>query len=139
MAENGDAGHNGHCSGFTEGIERSWGLAMAFEGYPILACMIEEKSMHKGASFEIWNCQCLVLSAACTGSSHIRRRVGLRVRSCCLSFSYLSPSLLNLPFPSKLKQKRNPKHHFSTDSKSCLHIHIAQNRNAQPRLLACFC
>jgi hypothetical protein len=27
---------------------------MASGGYPILACMIEEKSMHMGASFVLW-------------------------------------------------------------------------------------
>jgi hypothetical protein len=54
MVEDGDAGHNGHCGCFTKRIERVWGLQWRLGDTRHWHCMIEEKSMHKGASFVLW-------------------------------------------------------------------------------------
>jgi hypothetical protein len=51
MAEDGDAGHNGYRGSFTEGIEKVWGFAMAFGGYPALALYDRRKANAYGSFF----------------------------------------------------------------------------------------
>jgi hypothetical protein len=67
MAEDGDAGDNGYCGGFTEGIERSWGFAMAFGGYPTLALYDRRKANAYGSFFR--DMESLGLGVQCSQNS----------------------------------------------------------------------